>query len=426
LRILVVSNLYPPACLGGYELACKEVVDGLRAKGHDVCVLTSTYGASCCPAETDIFRIFNHYWGTYPDGTLVLNLPQAAKSNWLDFTNYRRMKKWIREFKPEFIYLWNLERISPVPIIAAVKKSGIPFVIHLMDYWLRDNRLPDELVSTMFGPMLKWVKPIVWQARGVLRRIIDPYVMENSMIAMSETVKREYVRDGFLPERIQVIYHGTRVDSKCDAEESFNKQGERKLFRILFAGALIRTKGVDTLILALSGLVHLKGVRDIHLDIVGQGGQEYVKKLHCLARQHQLDGFINFLGFVSREKLLTKYQEYDVFVLPTKREEPFGIVIVEAMASGVPVIASDIGGPAEIITNGETGILVPPGDSVKLAIAINHLMCDENLRRRIQSNALALVRDKFDVEQSIDQIEYYITDSVLEQGTGSSRPRRAS
>jgi glycogen(starch) synthase len=409
LRILVVSNLYPPAYLGGYELACKDIVDGLRARGHDIYVLTSTYRALSCPAEASISRSLNHYWGDYPDGTLALSLSQAAKSYWLDFTNYRRMKKWIRELEPEFIYLWNLERISPVPILAAVKESSIPFVIHLMDYWLRDIRLSDELVE----PMPEWLKRIRWKARKILRRIIDPYVVGNPLIAMSETVKCEFVRTGFLPENIQVVYHGIRTDLQLgEGDSGLNRVREGRPFRILFAGLLLPCKGVDTLIMALSDLVNLKEVRDIRLDIVGQGAREYTEELCALVRQHQLDGFVSFLGFVPRQDLLTKYREYNVFVLPTKREEPFGIVIIEAMISGVPVIASGVGGPAEIITNGETGILVPPGDSVKLATAVHNLMHNEGLRRKIQENALALVRDRFDIERSIDWIESYIGERI--------------
>jgi len=409
LRILVVSNLYPPAYLGGYELSCKDIVDGLRARGHDVYVLTSTYRAPSCPAETSISRILNHYWGSYPDGTLALSLSQAAKSYWLDFANYRRVKKWIRELEPEFIYLWNLERISPVPIIAAAKESGIPFAVHLMDYWLRDTRLPDEF----FGPAPKPLKQVIWKAREILRRIIDPYIMPIPLIATSETVRREYLRTGFPPENIQVIYHGIRTDLQLSEEDfGLNRIREGRPFRILFAGALIPYKGVDTLIMALSGLVHLKEVRDIRLDIVGQGAREYTEELCALFRQHQLDGFVSFLGFVPRQDLLMKYREYDVFIWPTKREEPFGTVVIEAMISGVPVIASSVGGPTEYITNGRTGILVPPGDSVKLAIAIHNLLFDDGLRERIRKNALALVRDRFDIERSIDKIESYIRERI--------------
>jgi len=409
MRILVVSNLYPPPWLGGYELACKDVVEGLRARGHTVYVLTSSYKAEDCPPEPHVFRLLNHYWGSYPEGALTLTWWQAARSMWLDFANYRTVKECVQQLQPDFAYLWNLQRVSPVPILAAVRESGIPFVIHLMGYFLRDTRLPDELV----GPMPEWLKPIAWKAREIVRRIIDPYVMKNPLIAMSETVKREHLRAGFPPENIQVIYHGIRTDLQHGEEDfDLNKVGEGRPFKLLFAGALIPSKGVDTLILALSRLVQLKGVRDIHLDIIGLGAQQYIEELYALIRQHKLDGFVSFAGFVPRQDLLTKYREYDVFILPTKWQEPFGLVVIEAMASGVPVIASDIAGPAEIITHRETGMLVPSGDNVKLAIAINDLMCDEGLRKRIQENALALVRDRFDIERSIDRIESYIGERI--------------
>ncbi len=88
------------------------------------------------------------------------------------------------------------------------------------------------------------------------------------------------------------------------------------------------------------------------------------------------------------------------------------MVVIEAMASGVPVIASDLGGPAEVITSGETGILVPAGDSLKLALSISDLRCNDELREKIRDRALALVKKRFNIEGSVAQIERYIQEQV--------------
>lgn len=400
MRILVISNLYPPPWLGGYELACKDVVEGLRARGHTVYVLTSSYKAEDCPPEPHVFRLLNHYWGSYPDGALTLTRGQAARSMWLDFANCRIVKECIQQLQPDFAYLWNLQRVSPVPVIGAVRRSGIAHAIHLMDYWLMESRLTPDVVHR------PWLRAMIW----LPRRVVEPLLMSNELISISETVRREYVRHGFPANKIRVIYHGIHIDSKrCKDATRSHRQG---LFKILFAGQLIESKGVHTLLSALAELVHLRSDQNICLDIIGKGDREYVRKLLDLIHRYHLERFVNLVGDVPRQELLDRYGEYDLLVLPTERVEPFGMVVIEAMASGVPVIASDLGGPAEVITNGETGILVPAGDSLKLALTISDLMCNDELREKIRDKALALVKKRFSIEGSVAQIERYIQEQV--------------
>jgi glycogen(starch) synthase len=399
-RILVISNLYPPPWLGGYELACQAVVEGLRARGHTVYVLTSSYKAENCPPEPHIFRLLNHYWGSYPDGDLTLTWWQAARSMWLDFANYRKVKECIQQLRPDFAYLWNLQRVSPVPVIGAIRKSGIAYAIHLMDYWLMESRLTPDVVRKLLLRAMIWLP----------RRMIEPLLMSNQLISMSETVRREYIKGGFPANKIRVIYHGVKINSeRCEDATGSHRQG---LFKILFAGQIIESKGVHTLLSALAELIHLRSAQNICLDIIGKGDREYTKKLQDLIHRYHLEGFVNFVGEVPKQELLDRYGEYDLLVLPTERVEPFGMVVIEAMASGIPVIASDLGGPAEIITNGETGILVPAGDSVRLASAIGDLMCSDRLRETIRNKALALVRKKFSIETSVAQIERYMQEQV--------------
>ncbi|MFS0872018.1 glycosyltransferase family 4 protein [Paenibacillus xylanilyticus] len=128
-------------------------------------------------------------------------------------------------------------------------------------------------------------------------------------------------------------------------------------FSVLYAGRLIPGKGVDILIRAVA-LVQQK--MDIQLIIAGKGPQVYVRKLRRLARKLRVRS--SFLGQIAHEQIHHLYRAADCLVCPSQMHEAFGLVNVEAMASGLPVIASDNGGIREIIESGSSGYLVSPYD----------------------------------------------------------------
>ena len=130
MRILVVSNFYPPHFIGGYELGCYDVVEALKRRGHQVEVLTSTYGIGKAQTDGSVYRQlgFEEKWNK-----------AAGNSRWKlfqrEFINQYAFKKRCREFKPDVVYIWNAAFISISPAFFA-KKMKIPVALYFSDAWL--------------------------------------------------------------------------------------------------------------------------------------------------------------------------------------------------------------------------------------------------------------------------------------------------
>lgn len=154
-------------------------------------------------------------------------------------------------------------------------------------------------------------------------------------------------------------------------------------FELLFVGRLVERKGVQVL---LEALAELRSRHDVRLHIIGEGALRPV--LEERARDLGLADVARFHGFVSNEELAARYESCDAFVLPAVVDakgdvEGLGVVLVEALSHGRPVIASDAGGIPDIVRDGETGLLVPPGDAGALAAALSALVGDPELAARL-------------------------------------------
>lgn len=159
--------------------------------------------------------------------------------------------------------------------------------------------------------------------------------------------------------------------------------------QLIYIGSLIPDKGVDVLLHALSLLE--KG--SVHLDIYGTGAEEYISELKSIAGKLP-EGTVHFHGFVS--DIGEAMARSHAGVLPSVKPESFGLVLLEMMASGRPVITTDNGAQPEIVTDGVSGILVPPADAAKLADAIKHLAENRSKVIRMGDNASAIAHERFD------------------------------
>lgn len=173
-------------------------------------------------------------------------------------------------------------------------------------------------------------------------------------------------------------------------EECREKLGLTYKNIILFVGNIYPYKGTDVLIKAMPKII--KEIPDTKLVFVGKGILK--ESLNVLSMKLAVNKNISFAGFVEDafEKAMY-YKAADVFVLPSTGPEIFGIVILEAMACGVPIVASKIGGIPDIVKDGENGLLVPPGDSEALADAIIYLLENEDIRVKMGKNGRKKVKD---------------------------------
>ncbi|MCK5320752.1 glycosyltransferase family 4 protein [Candidatus Parcubacteria bacterium] len=181
-----------------------------------------------------------------------------------------------------------------------------------------------------------------------------------------------------------------------------NKREENKI-NILFVGGLDSAhyfKGVDILFKALGKVLNDK----ITLDIIGQGDMlvEYRK----IAKEIKMERHVNFLGGVDDEELVRNYQKADIFVLPSiNSHEAFGVVLLEAMACGTPVIASNLHGVRSVFDNKQEGLFAEPGNISDLREKINILIADKNLRKQMGANGKKLVDKKYSFKILKERLE---------------------
>jgi len=224
-------------------------------------------------------------------------------------------------------------------------------------------------VCTVHGYDFVWLR----QEGRVREAILRTFREAAHVICVSERVRRACLEHDPRPDHFSVIHHGIAVPDQISSAE---RVGSGRT--ILSAGNLIPQKRFAELVEAFS-MVH-EGMPDAQLVIVGAGPEE--PRLATLASQLGVDQCIRLLGRIPHAALLSLYGEADVFCLASE-DEGFGIVYLEAMAHGVPVIGSAGEGIADVIVNGENGLLVPPGDKQAIAAALARLLRDGALRSRL-------------------------------------------
>jgi phosphatidylinositol alpha-mannosyltransferase len=215
------------------------------------------------------------------------------------------------------------------------------------------------------------------------RRFLSRYFRRlHSCIAVSVPAC-DHVRRYF-PGDYHVIPNG--VDTTRFAPSRPPHQGLRRsgMFTLLFVGRLDKRKGLETLLAAYEMLRTVRS--DVRLVLVGDGPKGAACRRH-VARRHIPD--VDFRGFVDAAMLPGYYTGADIFCAPATGQESFGIVLLEAMASGVPVVASAIAGFSEIIGNGREGLLLPPGDAAAWSRALAALLDDPARRRRMRAAGVA-------------------------------------
>lgn len=173
--------------------------------------------------------------------------------------------------------------------------------------------------------------------------------------------------------------------------------------RILMIGRVNGWKGQDVLVRAVA-LLRERGV-DVPVTIAGDsypGQERYWDELTALVDELGVRDLVDLPGFVA--DVGRRLDEATIFVLPSVRPEPFGLALVDAMGRGLPSVASDAGGPQDIVRNGETGLLVPPGDPGALADAIGRLAVDPDLRDRLGRAGAEDVRRRFSIDRVADEV----------------------
>jgi glycosyltransferase involved in cell wall biosynthesis len=214
------------------------------------------------------------------------------------------------------------------------------------------------------------------------------------LLAGSAAMRDELVLNGFAAERVQILPPVVRMKERAMAPIPADN-------RILYVGQLIRGKGVDLL---LRALVHVKS--DFELTIAGTGNAQ--GRLEELSAKLGLAKKVRFAGWVSPQGLGEYYAGAKLVVVPSRWPEPFGMIGLEAMHYGRPVVAFRVGGIPDWLEDGVTGLAAPEQDVHALAGSIDRLLGDAQLCAKLGAQAQARVREKFSFERYLDRLEGFL------------------
>lgn len=238
------------------------------------------------------------------------------------------------------------------------------------------------------------------------------YSRVNHIFAISNYVKQNVLKTCPVSvDRVSVFHPAIKV--KDYAPENFNRKTMREALGIdnecIVIGIASRIspgKGYEEFLQAAK---ILKTEFPKKICFIAAGGkskneEDYFNDIILLTHELGLDNTIKYIGF--RENIPEVLSIIDIFVFPS-HEESFGVLLIEAMAAGLPAVASNNAGIPDIEINGETGILIPPKDAVKLADAIRRLIIDKELRSRLGSAARKRAEGIFNIDDALDKLEKF-------------------
>lgn len=406
MRLLFVVHQFFPDCRSGTEQYCLAIARAARAAGDDVTVLSLHWDHDRDWPPT---RLFEQPF----DGFRVLRLNHWRGNNrndvLRDYEN-RHLDGWFRDVlddvKPHAVHFFHLRQLGS-NLIAVAKERGTRVVVNLMDFWFlcprftllrSDGQLCDGPPDGGAGcvpchhPELAGATPMAGaptltdDAPARLRALLDrkdaqlrALAAADHVIAPSHFLAAMFVANGFPKHRIEVVPYGLEPGRIVPLPVT----RPRHPLRLAFCGVLSPWKAPHLAVEAVRGTK-----APVELRVHGNTGEtmfaDYIARLRNAAGD---DLRITFPGAYGEAEAAQVFADMDALVVPSTWYENTPFVVLEAFAAGVPVIASDLGGLAEVVHHEQNGLLFRAGDAAALRAAIERLAHDPALHARLRPSA---------------------------------------
>jgi glycosyltransferase involved in cell wall biosynthesis len=429
MKILALTNLYPPHHAGTFDNHCQTVTESLRLRGHTILVLTSSHGLRTEQRDAEIERrlqlngVFGH-----PSLTGVMELKS------LEIHNNDVLREALDQFQPDVVHVFSLFGLSK-SLIFTLYNSKRPVVYDVFDHWLSANVREDPWLHFWNSPRLPFLAQSTRKAlemsgertrldataptrlmrgydrvpgifgEGRDRALVAPNSIPgfrfDRIYFCSQALKHLTEQVGFCVHHAEVIYPGITAAYIGDI-----KPASVPMKRFLIVTRLTEESGVMT---ALKALKIARDARlDLTLSIYGRGDSKYVAKLRSFVVANQLAA--DFLTVSNQNTDLPEvYKRHDVLLHTPEWAEPFPFTPLEAMGCGLPVIGARSGGMEELLRHGENALTYPAGDAEALALRMQELQISPALRCQMAETAQAEVLARFNDTTVIDQIENFLT-----------------
>jgi glycosyltransferase involved in cell wall biosynthesis len=361
--------MYPPHHFGGYEQVWRSAVRHLREEGHEVRVLCTGFRHPGVPDgdEPDVYRALRWYWRDHEFA------PTGRRERVrIERHNHALLARHVEELGADVVSFWSMGGMSHT-LIEAVRRRALPMVAFVHDQWLDYGRWTDQWQGTFRGrygfaaPLARWLT-------GVPTSV--DYGAAGRYVFVSDFIRRRALTLAIgLHERDTAVAHS-------GIDPAFLELGDEHewRWRLLHVGRLHPDKGITD---AVEALTHLP--EDTTLTFAGTWDPRDEDSLGSLVRELGLEARVTMLGHRSQPEVAALLREHDTLLFPVRWDEPWGLVPIEAMASGCPVIATGRGGSGEYLRDGSNCLLVPAENPPALAAAVERLAGDPALRLRLRA-----------------------------------------
>ncbi len=416
MRILLITAYYPPCDYGwGYMRVCEQVADGLHHLGHEIAILTSVY------RHGEEFKPYPVYRSLHIDPDWVLRKPAA----WQFFVGRKsrerqdsvHLHRVIDEMKPDVIFIWHAHGLSRAMLQEAEGLAGVKTVYYFANYL---PEMPDEYVEywrdvpqslpirLLKGALAKIALPILAR-EGKPIRLQYPH-----SISVSHYVRQRLLAQNLIAPDAVVIPNG--VDLTIFKTTVPHPIANGDVLKCVVAGRVAEEKGIHTLLIAFGLLRQQRQLKQIHLNIIGDGPEAYKAKLIQMITEYDLHDFVSFQEPVSIQQMPEVYNQHDILFLPSEWHEPLSCTMLEGMASGLLVIGTTTGGSGEALFDEKTGLVSDAGDPQSLADKIVTALNNPHQVQTLAQAGRQEVNDRFNIQGSIERIEAYLLALVNGEG----------
>lgn len=433
-RILVLSSLYPPHLPDAANFRAEALTKSLRLRGHQIRVLTSLHGMKSEQRGGEVERRF--LLNGILDHPLVTRISELKR---IESHNHRVLAEMLASFQPDLIHVHSLDGLSK-SLLFALRNSRLPTVYDVADSWLVEGIRND--------PWLRWWnRPRTSFFQGMHRRLLEMSRARNRLDATaptrmragyervpdvygdaadlaqvepgsvgafrfdrlyfcSQALKEEAEQAGFRVGHGEVIYPSISTETYVGEAMSSGQ----KVTKFLVVANLEPGSGVLTAVKALACV--LKHGGEASLSIYGRGKSNYIAEIRSLIVTNQLP--VEFLTVTKTEQGLPAiFRSHHALLYTSERPEPYSLTPLRAMARGIPVIGTAIGGVRELLREEGNAFIYTPGQAEELAARMMELQLQPVLCREVVERAQEEVLSQYNDVVIADRIENYLETSRL-------------
>lgn len=407
MKILYLSDEFPPLANGGAAIAAYDIAKAVLEKGHEVFVVTSAEdflrAGESAMNGIKIFTIYSKYHDFWRSYLSVYNPFLAGK-----------IKKILTQIRPDIVHAHNMHSHLSYYLLKLAKKNGAKVFLTAHDTMLisygkvffKENRVNYKI---KFSDNIK----IAGKRYNPLRNIAIKHYLRyvDKIFAISGALRDFLAQNGIESE---VLHNGinTELWKKPPESDIQNFKNKYKIIGkkiVFFGGRLSGAKGGWQIIKAFHRIMRICPEKNVVLMIAGKevSGEDKMKKF--IQKNGMTDNVI-FTGWIYREEMKTAFFVSGVCVTPSIYFDPFNLTNIEAMAAGKPVVGTCFGGAPEIVIDGETGYIINPCDDELMAKKICDLLMDEKKAESFGRAGKKRVEEFFSISKQADKlIDYYIS-----------------